>query len=295
MPPSKTRVWLTRICQQCGKEYQVSEYDIKRGRGKYCSHNCNNLALKGRPKNIVRIEKVKCICLTCGKEFQRMPLEIEKGGGKFCSIDCYHASRVGVSRSNETRARISHSKMGHTVGEAQREKQRMAMLGRQVPWEGVPKSEQQKQKQHEAMVGRHDGENNPFFGRIHSEETRQKLSEQASQRVGDKNHQWKGGISFLPYCPKFNERFRKRVRDFFDNTCMLCGHKWIVGEPKLSVHHVNYRKDSCCDPGVPRLFVPLCQRCHSKTSGDYITRALYEKHFTDLIMTKYGGKCYVDL
>lgn len=31
-------------CGSCGKEFEVSEYEVKRGRGKYCSYKCTGKA-----------------------------------------------------------------------------------------------------------------------------------------------------------------------------------------------------------------------------------------------------------
>jgi len=119
-------------------------------------------------------------------------------------------------------------------------------------------------------------------GKTHSEETRRKLSEWR----GERSHRWKGGISFEPYCPKFNREFKERVRSFFGYRCAECG------EPqngyKLHVHHVNFNKMSCCD-NTPPLFVPLCRSCHARTQKD---REYWEEHFTRMINEYHGGACY---
>jgi hypothetical protein len=109
---------------------------------------------------------------------------------------------------------------------------------------------------------------------------------------GSGSTNWKGGISFEPYCPKFTNEFKERVRAFFDYTCQFpgCNHIWQVGETKLAVHHVNYRKDSCCNENITPLFVPVCSgSCHMKTNHN---REYYEQYFTTLINEKYNGKCY---
>ena len=109
----------------------------------------------------------------------------------------------------------------------------------------------------------------------------------AGKYCGDKNGNWKGGISFEPYCPKFNREFKERVRAFFGYKCVECGTPQN-GE-KLSVHHVNFNKKTCCDNSIP-LFVTLCRNCHMKTNHN---RPYWEQHFTSLINDKYGGKCYL--
>lgn len=137
-----------------------------------------------------------------------------------------------------------------------------------------------------------------------SKETRRKINEalrsEASRRkareakTGVKNPNWKGGISFDSYCPKFNERFKERVRAFFGYICQECGTpqggKRKKNRKKLAVHHVNFRKDSCCAPDAPRLFIPLCvgRGCHGRAN----INPHFEQYYTDMINGYYGGKCY---
>jgi hypothetical protein len=105
--------------------------------------------------------------------------------------------------------------------------------------------------------------------------------------TGDKHPLWQGGISFEPYCPKFNDTFKERVRAYFDHKCIECGEP--ENGKKLHVHHVHYDKSSCCDPNVPRMFVPLCTSCHTKTNHN---REEWRQHFEQLIISYYGGRSY---
>lgn len=59
---------------------------------------------------------------------------------------------------------------------------------------GVKKviSEKQKIYQSEVMKGRYNGENNPFYGKKHSEETRKRMSEKAKEKPVEKNPNYKG-------------------------------------------------------------------------------------------------------
>lgn len=111
---------------------------------------------------------------------------------------------------------------------------------------------------------------------------------QIGRFIGDKSPVWKGGTSFEPYCPKFNKEFKERVRAFFNYKCAECGMSQEENGKALGVHHVIYNKNTCCDSTIP-LFVPLCNHCHSKTNS---RRKHWQTHFTELINTKYGGKCY---
>lgn len=91
-------------------------------------------------------------------------------------------------------------------------------------------------------------------------ETRKKI---ADGLRGEKCHLWRGGKSYEPYCSKFTKQFRAHIRDKFNYKCFLCPS--IEGKRKLSVHHIDYNKNSICN-GNEWAFVALCQPCHMKTS-----------------------------
>lgn len=112
-----------------------------------------------------------------------------------------------------------------------------------------------------------------------------KRSEEFKQnRRGANNPRWKGGISFEPYCPKFNKDFKERVRTYFGNTCVECNK--TKTKPKLTVHHIFGNKQTCCDSSIP-LFVPLCKSCHGKVTDEK------DIAYSEMIKTNHGGKCYL--
>lgn len=106
--------------------------------------------------------------------------------------------------------------------------------------------------------------------------------------AGPKNGNWKGGISFLPYCEKFNEPFKESIREKYNRTCFLCPTteaeqmQDMVSRGKrphkLSVHHITYNKDCLCDD-LDCEFVPLCIKCHGMTSYN-------REYWMDVIMRK---------
>lgn len=100
--------------------------------------------------------------------------------------------------------------------------------------------------------------------------TGSKLPKEACKRIsigkmGDKNPNWRGGLSFGKYCPKFNRAFKNKIRKKFDNRCFICGKLESDNSTKLCVHHIDYNKNSICN-GKDWAFVPLCRSCHSKTA-----------------------------
>jgi 5-methylcytosine-specific restriction endonuclease McrA len=192
-------------------------------------------------------------------------------------------ARTGKHHSQETIEKIRKTSSGRTYG---------------------PQTSERKEKTRLAVTG----EKHWLFGKHHSEETKKKIGASlkgivrgphtpehskklGATRAGEKHFNWKGGISFEPYCVKFNQEFKERVRGFFGYQCQMCGRVWHEGETKLSVHHVNFRKDSCCADGVLPLFVPVCSgKCHCKTNYN---RFFWEYWFTEMINWLYDGKCYL--
>lgn len=105
---------------------------------------------------------------------------------------------------------------------------------------------------------------------------------------GENSSQWRGGISFEPYCPKFNNDLRNRVRQYFNGECIVCGKRGTDCKKDLSVHHIEYDKSACCND-KPVQFAALCGSCHSKTNHD---RARWEAMFHRCIDEIWGGRSY---
>ncbi len=130
-----------------------------------------------------------------------------------------------------------------------------------------PFSTEHKKKISAALKGRQGfvGANNPFYGKHHSEEYRKKVS-------GTGNNNWKGGISFEPYCSKFNDKLKRYVRDRDNHTCQLCQSKENVH--KLDVHHIHHDRKNC----YPDL-ISLCRGCHSTANAN-------QDHYEYIFMNK---------
>jgi len=105
---------------------------------------------------------------------------------------------------------------------------------------------------------------------------------------GQNSPNWRGGLSFEPYCPKFNNEFKERVRVFFDRRCLLCGKEEIDNGKRLSVHHCDYDKEVCCNDRPP-IFAAVCCRHNTLANHD---RERWRLIFHRIIEEVYGGKCY---
>lgn len=103
--------------------------------------------------------------------------------------------------------------------------------------------------------------------------TKEKMSESAKKswnkietrqaRSGSNSYQWKGGISFSPYCSKFNRKLKEEIKISFGYKCYLC--PITQDEKRLGIHHIDYNKNTICNGKVWPL-IPLCPKCHSKTN-----------------------------
>ncbi len=91
-------------------------------------------------------------------------------------------------------------------------------------------------------------------GHVFSVEHRRKIGE---SNAGEKNYGWLGGVSFLPYAPRFNQRMKEFIKDRDNHCCRLCG-----ATGKLYIHHIDYVKLNC----DPSNLISLCLPCHAKTN-----------------------------
>jgi len=173
----------------------------------------------------------------------------------------------GKHRSAETKLRISKSNTGKSLSAETRRKisesRKGVFTGKNHPLYGIPLSEETKQKISTSMTGKLAGVRHPLYGKHHSPSARIKMR---NAKIGmydrENNPNWRGGKSFEPYCQKFDNELRERIREKFDHKCFLCGKP--ENGRKLSVHHTDYNKGQGC--GHSWGLVPLCISCHMKTN-----------------------------
>lgn len=229
-------------------------------------------------------------CSDPAKEAERRRKIGDANRGRVCkdeTRDKMSAVRKGRPHSKEHAENIGKALKGRVITPEWREKLRQARLGKKA-------SPETREKMSTARTGGC----NAFFGKTHSKKTKLEMSRiriESGLSSGENNPGYVDGRSNAPYCQKWNPSLRRRVRAFFNNTCQMCGHVKQDGEPMMAVHHVNYRKDACCNERTEPLFVTLCpghsnrRSCHSVTNHD---REYWKICFTQLIKNKYGGKCY---
>lgn len=103
---------------------------------------------------------------------------------------------------------------------------------------------------------------------------------------GENGLNWQGGLSFEPYCHKFNNEFKEYIRDKFGRVCFLCPTTEVENGQRLSVHHVNYNKKCGCDDDETCQFVPLCRSCNSKVNTN---REMWETKIKQKMQNKLNG------
>lgn len=262
---SKSSLWkggpITRVCGICGKSFLADLSQIKKGWGKYCSRKCMGMAQskyrKGKNNTNWKGGAVKRICKECGEGFFIPPSWIKKGGGTFCSLKCRD---LAFSKNNK----------GPNSPLWKGGKVKRVCKNCKIPFYVYP--------------SRIRG----GWGAFCSNECRILFNR------GKNSPAWKGGISFEPYCSKFNEEFKKYIRAKFDNVCFLCGKTEEENGRKLDVHHVNYDKNcGCAETKEDKKaedescqFVPLCRSCNSKVNKN---RALWELRIKNKMKNKLYG------
>ena len=82
------------FCLTCNKSFYVKPCYFKLGQGKYCSHECYHVSLRGKPRPDRWTTRVLVKCQDCGKSFYTYPKKIANNRGKFCSKKCFNKSKI---------------------------------------------------------------------------------------------------------------------------------------------------------------------------------------------------------
>jgi len=140
-------------------------------------------------------------------------------------------------------------------------------------WLGKNLSEEHKNNISNGMLN-----SEKFKSVVNSDKTRKNRSE---SHKGEKCYNWKGGISYLPYCERFNEKLKESIRERDNRICQECGKTELENGKKLTCHHIHYKKEDC-DPDL----ISLCISCNSKVN---FNRNYWEEHFMVLLINR--GLC----
>lgn len=94
--------------------------------------------------------------------------------------------------------------------------------------------------------------------------------------LGEKNWNWKGGISLEAYGLEFNEDLKEVIRNRDRRKCQICEKTELENKEKLSVHHIDYDKRN----NDPKNLITLCRICHLRTNGK---RKYWTKSFNNIM------------
>lgn len=232
-------------------------------------------------------------CEYCGNE---MILQIVKKKGsknygkikkihenkRFCSINCLNEwqrnitweERIGKESANKIRKETSNRVSGDKNPSKNKETA-----------DKISKSVKKYLSKNPRI-----GDKNPFYGKKHSEKTKNFLSESKKGKWAynqeqynklcentpkKENHpNWNGGTSYLPYDENFDYKLKNKIKDLDNFICCVCGKK----TQKLSIHHIDYDKLNSVEDNL----VSLCYSCHSKTNyGREKWKLFFEKYIHD--------------
>jgi len=183
-----------------------------------------------------------------------------------------HNGNRGKHRSEETKMKISQANSGRRPSDEAIRRSIETHKGQPSPFKGLKGrfSDETRRKISAAQRGR---KRPPF-----SEGHRQKLSEFAKTRTGERSASWRGGISFEPYSPEFNSALKRQIRERDAFTCQHCGLR-----PAKEVHHIDYDKKH----NEPENLITLCKPCHSKTN---VRRSFWTGFLLGLVMGKMDSR-----
>ncbi len=189
-----------------------------------------------------------------------------KDCGEVCPHKCkssWNKGKIGFyggwTLSDETKARMRQSnprywkgKSGSRLGQKHSEESKAKMR--------VPKTEEHKAKLRGRRTPEHTKNwvaarhrNGTFIA------TKQWREAHSDRMTGEKNPNWKGGLSFIPYPTTWTPALRRKVKERDNYTCQICRRNKDI---KLEVHHIDYVKANC----TPENLTTLCCSCHKKTN-----------------------------
>lgn len=141
------------------------------------------------------------------------------------------------------------------------------------------------------------GENNHSFGKHHSQEHRQNISNSMKGKIpknlkqinsnkkgsgnpmygkmGKLSPQYIHGNAYEPYPSCWNKNLKNKIRKRDNQVCMNCGIHREKLNKAFDVHHINYDKSNC----FPQNLISLCHKCHmiTRINREYWKRLFQEK------------------
>ena len=161
---------------------------------------------------------------------------LKRNSRSFCSVECFALSlkgkptwNKGKTLSEEHKRKDSEALKGRIISEEHRNKISEALKGKKKSEEHkkklrVPKSEEHVKNVSNALKGKYVGENNPFYGKKHTEEIKQKLresnlgkktSEETKQKSSNSHKELWKNKEFVDKMMKFMVDGGKHLKGYF--------------------------------------------------------------------------------
>ena len=154
---------------------------------------------------------------------------------------------------------------------------RLRNLGRKHTKRSIKKmedwwTEERRKTESETKTGHKISDNTKEILRligIEREKPQERRDMHRLAQLGEKNSNYKNGMTENKYCNKFDESCREHNREKYDRKCFLCGKTESENGRHLSVHHEDKNKNQGCDD-IDWSLIPLCMNCHGMVHGrDY--------------------------
>jgi hypothetical protein len=194
-------------------------------------------------------------CETC-----KEPFLSQNKKGRYCSCKCF-----SNGKENKKQASINGKKL-----------------------KGCKLSRKHKQNISISKKGQNKGSLNPMFGKQHTEKSKTLMKENRKginkgierpdhsiKMSGKGNPNWKGGLSYEPYCPVWKDKeYKQNIKERDGNKCQNPSCK---GESKrLCIHHIDYNKKNC----KPSNLITVCFSCNARAN---FNRNMWENLYENLI------------
>lgn len=217
---------MKRNCEICNSEFNAAPANVKKGRGRFCSHPCYWKWLETRTGSKSPRWKGRTIeieCAVCKNKFMAKALEVENRGKKFCSRKCQH---IGMERS-PAKTRVDCFCLVCN----------------------------KKFSKFQYAVNNGEGKccSRKCMGIYRSE-----------HYVLEKSPRWLGGKSSEPYPVEWKEMLRESIRERDGRKCVVCGI--AESDRKHSVHHIDYNKDNLDPKNLTTLCVSCHSKTNSRRS-----------------------------
>lgn len=259
---------VVKVCEWCNVEFEVESWKNQ----KYCSKKCGSFGTGKKRSEVRRVKVDKFIEENTGKHF------CSCGCGKYIVVteDNYPNSipkfiNHHYATTDAAKDIISYHHTGKDVSEETRDKMGLAHKGNDYR-KGHKNTSDHNEKIAKALTG-----NTNAVGVIFTDKQRKNVSDGLKKFRADNPgiwcgidaRNWKGGVSYEPYCSKFNNGLKQQVRDKYNNCDFMSGLPDYICNimksgkvQKLAVHHVDYNKMQGCD-GSRWLLIPVSRSNNS--------------------------------